>query len=288
LSSPVAPGEHLEVSIQPFPYQPVAVDLGESELDTEISGHWWEDETLYLIIGFSYHNEPGKYDLTLHADYFGNEGMDKSEGMDTKELEVEFALKDRDYPEQSFSVSGNDTQEWCRDELREQRERMSEARQITYPSPLWTGSFLSPVEGNVTSEYGAIRIINDNPPRRHAGIDLGGLPEGTPVKAAQDGIVRLAESLLAPGKTVIIDHGLGLNSSYLHLHEIKVVQDQRVEKGDVIGTLGQTGFATGPHLHWEIRLEEMPLDPNKFLENPLGFQKKYNSSEGVQAFDVVY
>lgn len=252
------------LEITSFPYRPFEIAWKDDEAEGEVSRHWWDGETIYLLAGISYYHEPGEYPISLKVKYF-----DEDENIDEVELSTYVELSEREYPEQRFHVPEQRTEGWTQEKLEEQRAMMGEARQNSYSLPLGEGSFKHPVEeGNITSEYGAVRIINDNPPRRHAGLDLGGLPEGTPVKATQAGVVRLADSLLAPGKTVILDHGMGLNSSYLHLHEIKVDPGDMVEKGEVIGTLGQTGYATGPHLHWEIRLWELPLCPEQFLEAP--------------------
>jgi len=258
----ISPGEHVELEVSSFPYPPLEITLNGGELEGEISKPWWDGDTIYLALGADYDNPPGEYEPVFQVSYLGKSGLEE------KELTFHMELESRDYPEQQFSMPGEPAEDWPQEELEKQAEWIKQARNDTSRRPLWSGDFIRPLEGRITSEFGAIRIINDNPPRRHDGIDIGA-NQGAPVKATQSGQVRLADSLLAPGKTVIIDHGLGISSAYLHLHEIKVETEQWVEKEEVIGTVGQTGFATGPHLHWEIRLGELPLDPEKFLEAPL-------------------
>jgi hypothetical protein len=124
----------------------------------------------------------------------------------------------------------------------------------------WKGSFLIPVEGPIAGTFGRRRIINGEPRSPHTGEDINA-PEGTVVRATNQGVVVLAEEQFFSGKSVIIDHGLGLYSMYFHLAEYAVIPGQTVQKGQVIGRVGATGRATGPHLHWGIRLNGSRVDP---------------------------
>jgi murein DD-endopeptidase MepM/ murein hydrolase activator NlpD len=94
----------------------------------------------------------------------------------------------------------------------------------------------------------------------HLGVDLA-VPAGTPVIAAADGRVALAEGLRVRGNAVVIDHGLGVYTAYYHLSQIRVQPGQEVRAGDLLGLAGSTGLATGPHLHWELRVFGVPADP---------------------------
>lgn len=118
-----------------------------------------------------------------------------------------------------------------------------------------------PLVGIVTGIYGSQRVINGEPRRPHYGIDIAA-PEGTPVFAPASGIVTMAHpDMYFSGGTLIIDHGHGLSSTFLHLHEILVSEGQFVEKGEVFATVGSTGRSTGPHLDWRINLFKARLDP---------------------------
>ena len=118
-----------------------------------------------------------------------------------------------------------------------------------------------PLVGIVTGIYGSQRVINGEPRRPHYGIDIAA-PEGTLVVAPASGIVTMAHpDMYFSGGTLIIDHGHGLSSTFLHLQEILVSEGQFVEKGEVFATVGSTGRSTGPHLDWRINLFKARLDP---------------------------
>ena len=124
---------------------------------------------------------------------------------------------------------------------------------------LFTG-FIWPAEGPVTGVYGSQRILNGKPSRPHFGLDVGS-PTGTPVVAPVDGKVTLAEDLYYSGYTVVLDHGMGVFSTFLHLDTMTVDVGDTVSQGEKVGTIGETGRATGPHLDWRINLNNQRLDP---------------------------
>ncbi len=127
--------------------------------------------------------------------------------------------------------------------------------------PWFAGGFAWPLTGRVTGVFGSRRILNGEPRRPHAGIDIAA-PEGTTVAAAADGVVALVhEDMFFTGKTVMIDHGHGLTSVYVHMRDILVADGERVTRGTPIGRVGRTGRATGPHLHWGVSLFATHLDP---------------------------
>jgi murein DD-endopeptidase MepM/ murein hydrolase activator NlpD len=129
------------------------------------------------------------------------------------------------------------------------------------PAHDFLGGFAWPVIGPISGVYGSQRILNGEPRQPHFGVDMAA-PEGTPVGAPAGGIVRLAESdLYFTGGTIIVDHGHGLSSTLMHLASVDVVVGQRVEQGDIVGTVGATGRATGPHLDWRMNLYEARIDP---------------------------
>ena len=109
--------------------------------------------------------------------------------------------------------------------------------------------------------FGSQRILNGNPRNPHNGVDIAA-PTGTAVKAMTDGVVNLVhQDMFYTGKTVMLDHGHGLTSIYIHMSEILVEDGESVVKGQPIGKIGKTGRATGPHLHWGVTLRSMHLDP---------------------------
>lgn len=117
-----------------------------------------------------------------------------------------------------------------------------------------------PASGPITGVYGSQRVLNGVPKWPHYGVDVGG-PTGTPVYAPVDGVVTLAEDLYYSGNTLILDHGMTVFSTFLHLDSMTVEVGDKVKQGEQIGTIGATGRATGPHLDWRINLGKMRLDP---------------------------
>lgn len=125
---------------------------------------------------------------------------------------------------------------------------------------LWSGEFVVPVTGRVTSRFGDAREFNGTIQSRHMGTDLNGLI-GTPVKAANRGVVALIGDFYYAGNVVYLDHGRGLMTVYMHLSEILVQRGDTVAAGQVIGQVGATGRVTGPHLHWVARYGPISVDP---------------------------
>lgn len=131
----------------------------------------------------------------------------------------------------------------------------------------FAAGFRRPVEGGrISGVYGSQRILNGEPRAPHMGLDIA-MPTGTPVQAPAGGIVSFAQpDLVLTGGTVLIDHGHGISSSYLHLSRIDVSVGQRVEAGERIGAIGATGRASGPHLHWGLNWFDVRLDPALLID----------------------
>jgi len=135
------------------------------------------------------------------------------------------------------------------------------ARKVTQDLADWSVGFDWPAVGPISGVFGSQRILNGEPKTPHSGVDVA-VPAGTPVRAPAPGVVRLAESdMYFEGGLVFIDHGQWLESAFLHLSRIDVQPGQRVEKGDIIGAVGSTGRATGPHLHWSMKWAGTLVDP---------------------------
>lgn len=130
----------------------------------------------------------------------------------------------------------------------------------------WDGSFIMPLSGRVTSAFGTVRSYNGNGYRDyHKGTDIGGNPPGVPVMASAPGTVVCAEEMYSRGGTVVIDHGAGIKTLYYHMSALCVRAGDEVEAGVTIGAVGSTGFSTGPHLHWELRVDGIPVSPEEAL-----------------------
>jgi murein DD-endopeptidase MepM/ murein hydrolase activator NlpD len=138
------------------------------------------------------------------------------------------------------------------------------------PAPLWDGPFTIPSQGVRTSPFGARRSYQGGPlVGYHGGVDIAA-PEGTPVFAPADGVVMMAEELRVRGRVVILDHGAGVFTLYFHLSQMMVSPGQVVSRGELLGLIGNTGLSTGPHLHWEVRIGEVIVDPDEWLVRTFG------------------
>lgn len=144
-------------------------------------------------------------------------------------------------------------------------ERLRTLYSSLTPERLWRGRFTPPVgSGEPGTGFGARRVINGRPRAPHAGADYSA-PLGTPVVAVNDARVALVAEYFFPGRLVVLDHGLGLYTLYFHLDEIKVLEGERVGRGQSIGTVGATGRATGPHLHFGVQVGPARIDPATLL-----------------------
>ena len=131
----------------------------------------------------------------------------------------------------------------------------------------WRTPFLPPVEEYLPENFGARRVINGDPRMPHSAVDIR-LPGGTPVRAIADGQVAFAGEQFFGGRSVVIDHGGGVFSVYYHLKEFSVAEEQEISRGDRVGSVGATGRATGPHLHFGVRVPGGRVDPTRLLALP--------------------
>lgn len=142
-----------------------------------------------------------------------------------------------------------------------ERAMVAEARQADRPEPWFETGFVWPVVGPISGVYGSQRILNGEPKWPHFGVDVA-VPVGTPVVAPADGLVVLVhDDMYYSGGTVLLDHGYGLTSSYLHLHEVLVEEGQMLRQGERLGSVGATGRVTGAHLDWRFNWFDQRLDP---------------------------
>jgi murein DD-endopeptidase MepM/ murein hydrolase activator NlpD len=140
--------------------------------------------------------------------------------------------------------------------------RIKAARAVRSATDGWEQHFEWPVTGRISGVFGSQRILGGVPHSPHYGVDIA-RPAGTPIAAPADGVVVLAgpPKFSLEGNLVIIDHGMGVNTAYLHLSRVDVKVGDRVRRGQVIGAVGMTGRATGPHLHWAMNWGDVRLDP---------------------------
>ncbi len=152
--------------------------------------------------------------------------------------------------------------------IKQENAEIARVRAIDHPEAFFDNGFIWPVVGRITGVYGSQRIFNGEPRRPHFGVDIAA-PKGTSIAAPADGIVTLAEpDLYYSGGTVILDHGHGLTSAFLHMESLSVEVGQQIKQGVEIGKLGSTGRSSGPHLDWRINWFEERVDP-QLLVGPM-------------------
>lgn len=212
---------------------------------------------LYAFVGISMEIEPGLYELKVF--------LKKDTGR-WERVEGFISVLPRKYRvarlwvEERFLVPPLE----FRDRIEWEARILRALYEIRNPRWLGDGRFIPPVEGRISAGFGERRIYNDSHRSTHRGVDISG-PPGRPVKAANSGNVVLASDLYYAGKTVIIDHGLGVYTLYCHFSKIRVRTGTWVSKGQVIGEIGASGRVTGPHLHWSAKMSGTDVDPISLL-----------------------
>ena len=219
--------------------------------------------TWYALAGVSLETAPGTYSLELSGKTPTGKAPDNKIAFTRK-----FAVAAGKYPkiEVKLSVEGKFTEPDP-----EQQKQIAEGVQVkkdylnrVTPEREWSGQFGTPAEAAISDVFGSERIFNGKTSSPHLGLDFR-VPSGTPVAAMNDGTVLLARPLYFEGNFVVLDHGQGLLTLYLHLSEFKVKEGDQVKRGQVIGLSGGTGRATGPHLHVAVRWQGTYLDPAQLM-----------------------
>ena len=150
--------------------------------------------------------------------------------------------------------------------IKAENNRIGEARAINSELPFFKDQFIMPVKGIISGVYGSQRILNGKPKWPHYGIDIAA-KQGTKIKSSGTGVVTMAEDdLYYTGGTVIMDHGHGISTIYSHLETVIVSVGDKINQGDIIGTVGSTGRSTGPHLDFRVNWFQTRLDPMSVLE----------------------
>jgi murein DD-endopeptidase MepM/ murein hydrolase activator NlpD len=237
-----------------------------------LRGKWLEHEfpfsfdaktkTWFALAGISLETAPGWYALELSGEKSGTE---------TSQLVTytrKFAVAKGKYPKLkvALSVEGKFTEP-----NPEQVKQIEEGQQIkkdylnrVTPDREWSGRFVAPADAPISDVFASERIFNGKTSSPHLGLDFR-VPSGTPVGAMNDGTVLLARPLYFEGNFVVLDHGQGLLTLYLHLSEFKVKEGDHVRRGQEIGLSGGTGRATGPHLHVAVRWQGTYVDPAQLI-----------------------
>jgi murein DD-endopeptidase MepM/ murein hydrolase activator NlpD len=151
--------------------------------------------------------------------------------------------------------------------IRQDNRAVAKARAVRSDLSDYLDEFIIPAQGRISGVYGSQRVFNGEPRRPHFGLDVANAV-GTPVVAPAGGIITLAhDDMYYSGGTLLMDHGFGISSTFIHLSKIHVKKGQRVEQGDVIAEIGATGRVTGPHLDWRINWYKERLDPQLLLDS---------------------
>jgi murein DD-endopeptidase MepM/ murein hydrolase activator NlpD len=212
------------------------------------------EESCAALVPVHYDTEPGGVALKIQAG--------------EHQLEKEISVGDAGYPQERLTLPKKKVSGFSEETLERigKEKKVLDALWVTRtPTRLWNGQWVWPVPGKITSSFGKRRIINGDPRSPHSGTDHRA-KVGTPIKAANAGRVALVADQFFAGNLVIVDHGLGLYSMYFHLSETLVKEGDSVKAGDVLGKVGATGRASGPHLHWGLRLLDHRVDPERVLE----------------------
>jgi murein DD-endopeptidase MepM/ murein hydrolase activator NlpD len=239
-----------------------------------LSGSWLGHEvqfsfdaksrTWYALAGISLETTPGSYPLELTGEKSSGTEADKKITFSRK-----LGIGRGKYPRIKVNLS---VESKFTEPSPEQVKQIEEGQQVkkdylnrVTPDREWTGEFITPADAAISDVFGSERIFNGKTSSPHLGLDFR-VPSGTPVDAMNDGTVLLARPLFFEGNFVVLDHGQGLLTLYLHLSEFKVKEGDRVKRGQEIGLSGGTGRATGPHLHVAVRWQGTYLDPAQLIK----------------------
>ncbi len=212
------------------------------------------------LIGIDMNERPGSHELVIEV----------RSSQEQRRLSYEVLVVQERFPVQHLTLPNNQVDLDPKTLVRVKAEQKEVRRVLDIVSPerYWKGRFVEPVEGTVAGAFGRKRVINGQPRSPHSGEDISA-PRGAAVVSSNDGIVRGVVDHFFSGKGVFVDHGYGLHSMYFHLSEVLAREGERVERGQVIGRVGASGRATGPHLHWGVRLNGARVDPYALTRLPL-------------------
>lgn len=212
---------------------------------------------LLAFIGLDLGFEPGFHTMEIF--------IDNAEG-ERECLEKQISVLAKEYPLKKLWVDERfvTPPPEFHERIRREAEILKAVYGITADRWLGEGLFILPSSGEAKHNFGERRIYNNEPRSSHRGVDIV-VPYGSPVKASNSGRVVLASDLYFAGKTVIIDHGIGLFTLYCHFSKIRVKRGKLVKKGEIIGEVGATGRVTGPHLHWGVKVFRSSVDPFSLL-----------------------
>jgi len=216
-----------------------------------------EGDRFYAILPVPFQTEPGILPLVIAvADLNGDLALQQL---------VQIEVQDGDFLVESVTIDTTLSRLFDPEVVEEDRALRAAVQSVRTPLRMWQGYFRLPTEGVISSTFGLLRSYNGAEPTDfHSGLDFAG-PLGTDILAANAGIVAWTGETERRGRGVIIDHGQGVFSSYWHMANVATAPGTPVAAGAVIGRVGNTGLSTGPHLHWELTVYGVPVDPLPWL-----------------------
>lgn len=218
-------------------------------------------KTWFALAGVSLETTPGLYALELTGERSGNKAAREKLSFTRK-----FSVMRANYPKVELTVSKQFTEpdpNQVKQIEADQKTKKDYLNRVT-PEREWSGSFSAPADAAISDVFGTQRVFNGKTQSSHQGLDFR-VPSGTPVAAMNEGTVLLAQFLYFEGNCVVIDHGQGLLTIYMHLSQFAVKEGDHLNRGQQVGLSGGTGRATGPHLHVAVRWQGTYLDPASLL-----------------------
>jgi murein DD-endopeptidase MepM/ murein hydrolase activator NlpD len=222
---------------------------------TDQTLHFWKkDDSQFALLGVDLRREATRHPLIVEAQLENGEKIGCSTAVSIQE--GDFVVQRLTVEKKFVDLSPQDLER-----SRRETNRLHKIFRAVTSARLWEGGFRLPVEGaDASGSFGKKRILNDQPRSPHSGEDFSA-PLGTPVRAPQRGRVVMASDLFFLGKTIVLDHGLGLYTFYGHLESMAVENGEVVKAGGLLGRVGASGRVTGPHLHWAARLNDARVNP---------------------------
>ena len=257
------PGDVLTVTVYPAAGETIE-GVGLAAFDTNpVKFYEHAGGLVRGFVGLPFDRAGGNYPLAARVQVNGKEQL----------LKATVSARARNFPTQYITMSdkGTASKMHATDKLRAEKIYVQSKMKNSYAAPLWNGAWIMPVAGATSSGYGRRRYVNGKWWGQHNGSDIKA-PSGRAVKAMNAGQVVLSEYLPAlRGNCIVVDHGCNVFSVYMHLSKREASVGQSVSRGQEIGQVGATGFVTGPHLHFEVRIGWEPVDPMEVIRDGLAF-----------------
>ena len=220
-----------------------------------------DGKSVFAFLGIDVEAKPGSYVMTVK--------VRKAGGL-VEQIRKDLVITGREFPSAKLQLNPDyvTPPASVRERIKRESELVALAMSVVTPEWLGQGAFARPHDAPSWSNFGQRRLNNNVVQSLHTGLDIR-VPFGEPIAASNAGRVVMASDLYLGGKTVIIDHGLGVFSTYGHMSKLLVKRGESVKKGQTVGLCGTTGRSTGPHLHWSFKIFTARIDPDAMLRLPL-------------------